>query len=164
METKATDSNAVMKLQTTSSTKFHDKKKLPPRGICGVHLLTGVRYDVKIPDDHLRIDERPRDKYSVSIHRNADVAQDIPLSPSLSLFCSLKNWICEIEWKIWGGGLYSERSNLVCMESGVHGLVNQAVEGRRWRLDKLDHHGSWGYFLMFFKGLVGGSALHVRCI
>ena len=89
METKATDSNAVIKLQTTSSTKFHDKKKLPPRGICGVHLLTGVRYDVKIPDDHLRIDERPRDKYSVSIHRNADVAQDIPLSPSLSLSFAL---------------------------------------------------------------------------
>ena len=86
-ETKATDSKAVTRLQTTSSTMFHDSKFLtpmPPR----VAQFLGARYEENRPD-HLRIDERPRDKYSVSNHRNADVAHDISLSLSLSLKLSV---------------------------------------------------------------------------
>ena len=91
-ETKATDSKAVTRLQTTSSTMFHDSKFLTPMPPRGAQFL-GARYEENRPD-HLRIDERPRDKYSASNHRNADVAHDISLSLSLSLLNCLSVSLC----------------------------------------------------------------------
>ncbi|KAL4607012.1 hypothetical protein ACB092_09G144500 [Castanea dentata] len=86
-ETKATDSKVLMRLQTTLSTMCHDSKFQTPMPPHGAHLL-GVRYEENRPD-HLKIDEQPRDKYSMSNHRNADMAHDISLSLSLSVPLSL---------------------------------------------------------------------------
>jgi len=77
------DLKAVTRLQTTSSKMFHDSKFLtlmPPRR---AHLLR-VRYKENRPD-LLKIDERPRDKYSVSYHRNANVTHNICLSLKVSI-------------------------------------------------------------------------------
>ena len=83
-ETKAMDSKAVTRLQTTLSTMFHDSKFLTLESPRGAHLLR-VRYKENMPD-RLRIDEWPRDKYSVSNHWNVDMAYDICLSLKVSVF------------------------------------------------------------------------------
>ena len=79
-----TDSKAMMRLQMMSSTMFHDSKFLTPMPPRGAHFLR-VRYKENRLDN-LRIDARPRDKYSVSNHWNADVAHDICLSLKVSVY------------------------------------------------------------------------------
>ena len=63
---------------------FYDSKFLTLQSPRGAQLLR-VRYKENRPD-HLRIDERPRDKYSVSNHWNVDMAHDICLSLKVSVY------------------------------------------------------------------------------